>query len=154
MLRKGREAWALHLLFCALPKRAEVKSQGNWRILCCMPTDQVSGAGEECESPWRDRCLNECVGVYTQIHTHMQVFVCVCVCVQLTCANGRAFMWDCAERKKKKSQCQWYFLLIWAFIYICSKMLPMDLKYLVSAGGCGKEQKDNAHSLQFSRLFS
>lgn len=30
--------------------------------------------------------------------------MCVCVCVQLTCANGRAFMWDCAESKKKKKK--------------------------------------------------
>jgi len=46
-----KEPWTLHLLFCALPKRPEVKCQGEWRIPSCMPTDRVSGPGEGREQP-------------------------------------------------------------------------------------------------------
>lgn len=69
-----------------------------------MPTDQVSGAGEECESPWRDRCLNECVGVYTQIHTHMQVFVCMCVCVSSSHVQMDVLLCGIVQREKKKKK--------------------------------------------------
>lgn len=79
-----RDAWALHLLFCALPKRAEVKSQGDWRIPRCMPTDRVSGVGEGHGSAWRDRCLcasiceRVCMCSYMHVsvvRVHMYVFM-------------------------------------------------------------------------------
>lgn len=113
-----REAWALHLLFCALPKRAEVKCQGDWRIPCCMPTDRVSRVGEGRGSPWRDRCLCVCEPVYIYlcehacadafVHTHVQVFMCELV---LGASFFKTF------RRSFRTRSIWSFLLMFTALW-------------------------------------
>lgn len=66
---RKREAWALHLLLCALPKRPEVKSQGDWRIPRCMPADQVSRGGGGSHG-WPLEGIGACVCVHTTAHAH------------------------------------------------------------------------------------
>lgn len=90
-----REAWALHLLLCALPKRAEVKSQGDWRIPRCMPTDQVSrGGGGSRMAPGGDRCLCMCAQLHIypcELGPHMHRYVFMCELVQAAPSSSPVF---------------------------------------------------------------
>lgn len=113
-----REAWALHLLLCALPKRAEVKSQGDWRIPRCMPTDRVSRVGDGRGSPYRDRCLCMCVCVHIYIYVRMLLPA----CAQNTCLCASLFGQPPFSFKKRScrglsAQSIWNFLLMFTALW-------------------------------------
>lgn len=134
----GRGEKLGHFIFssvhCQKGQRSKVRAIGEFCAACRQIRFQERGRNANHPGgigAWMSVLV--CIRKYT--HTHASVCMCVCVCPAHMCKWTCFYVGLCREKKKKKkSQCQWYFLLIWAFIYICSKMLPMDLKYLVSAG--------------------